>query len=79
MTGSFRRLLRNLRLASEMKKKPKPKPKRGRPATGQDPTMSLRVPADLRKRIDAAACRDGQSTSEWIRSQVERRLVEGGY
>lgn len=63
--------------------KPKAKGKRrpGRPATGVDPVMSLRLPAELVARINA--CVDAElfdSRSDAIRELLERGLatVEGG-
>ena len=45
---------------------------RGRPAVG--PTFSVRFPADLLARVDAAAKSSGQSRAEWLRWAAERAL-----
>jgi hypothetical protein len=49
--------------------------KRGRPATGKDPVMTLRVPDDLKLAIDQ--WRDAQPTKP-ARSSAIRTLVELG-
>jgi len=46
---------------------------RGRPATGHDPVMTVRLPAALTERIDKHAESRGES-----RSDVMRRLLEDG-
>jgi hypothetical protein len=50
---------------------------RGRPATGHDPLVGVRMPPELRARIDAWAARqeDMPSLSEAIRRMVERQLA----
>lgn len=50
--------------------------KAGRPATGQDPVTSLRLPAELLERLDRwIAARDGRlSRSAAIRAIIERAL-----
>jgi hypothetical protein len=47
--------------------------KRGRPATGKDPMLTFRVPADLRDRIDNYA-----EDHVLPRSEALRRLVKKG-
>jgi Arc/MetJ-type ribon-helix-helix transcriptional regulator len=59
---------------------PKPVPatskkKRGRPATGRDPVTAIRLPEDLRVRVEAWAAKLGDTPS---RSEAIRRLVEMG-
>jgi negative regulator of replication initiation len=49
------------------------KKKRGRPATGVDPTLTIRLPKELTARIDAHAKSKGES-----RSEVMRRFLEAG-
>jgi hypothetical protein len=51
--------------------------KRGRPATGKDPMMALRMPPEFRAKIDswAKAQDDKPSRSEAIRRLVERGLA----
>jgi Arc/MetJ-type ribon-helix-helix transcriptional regulator len=56
-------------------KKVKPK-KRGRPATGKDPLVGVRLPDAMIKQIDAWAKReDVPSRSEAIRRLVDESLV----
>jgi len=52
----------------------KPK-KRGRPATGKDPLVGVRIHPDLIARIDKWASRDDVSRSEAIRRLVEKALA----
>ena len=61
---------------------PKPVPvirkkKRGRPATGRDPVTAIRLPEDLRVRVEAWAnkLRDTPSRSEAIRRLIEIGLA----
>ena len=51
------------------------KKKRGRPATGRDPVTAIRLPEDLRVRVEAWAARLSDTPS---RSEAIRRLVEMG-
>ena len=48
--------------------------KRGRPATGVDPMLSLRLPAERIEAIDAWAEKEGVSRSEAIRLLIDRGL-----
>jgi len=48
--------------------------KRGRPATGQDPVMTIRLPLDLRARIERWAGSKDLTRSEAIRALLERAL-----
>lgn len=48
--------------------------KRGRPATGRDPLVALRLPEPLIAKVDDAAKADGTSRSEVIRDAVERDM-----
>lgn len=50
------------------------KPKRGRPATGKDPLVGVRIPPDLISRIDQWSTSNGTSRSEAIRRLVEKAL-----
>src|SRR5437868_10099169 len=52
-----------------------PKKKRGRPATGRDPVTAIRLPEDLRVRVEAWATEQRDTPS---RSEAIRRLVEIG-
>ena len=52
-----------------------PKKKRGRPATGRDPVTAIRLPEDLRVRVEAWAAKLNDTPS---RSEAIRRLVEMG-
>src|SRR5436305_2839429 len=53
----------------------KTKKKRGRPATGRDPVTAIRLPEDLRVRVEAWAAKLNDMPS---RSEAIRRLVEMG-
>jgi len=54
------------------------KKSRGRPATGQDPLISARVPAKTAAAIAAWASKNQASRSEAIRRLVERGLKAKG-
>jgi Arc/MetJ-type ribon-helix-helix transcriptional regulator len=45
----------------------------GRPATGHDPVMTVRLPKELTERIDRHAKSRGET-----RSEVMRRILEAG-
>ena len=51
------------------------KRKRGRPATGRDPVTAIRLPEDLRVRVEAWATKLADTPS---RSEAIRRLIEIG-
>src|SRR3954463_2920352 len=53
----------------------KSKKKRGRPATGRDPVTAIRLPEDLRVRVEAWATTERDTPS---RSEAVRRLIEHG-
>jgi hypothetical protein len=53
----------------------KSKKKRGRPATGRDPVTAIRLPEDLRVRVEAWATTERDTPS---RSEAIRRLIEHG-
>ena len=53
-----------------------PQKKRGRPATGKDPQVGFRAPADLVAGIDAYASSAGLSRSATVRLAVDRLLGE---
>src|SRR5437588_12346540 len=53
----------------------KTKKKRGRPATGRDPVTAIRLPEDLRVRVEGWAAKLGDTPS---RSEAIRRLIEIG-
>lgn len=50
--------------------------KRGRPATGKDPLISMRLPAYMILAIEAWARRKNVSRSEAIRQMIERAISE---
>jgi hypothetical protein len=50
-----------------------PKKRRGRPATGKDPQVVVRMPATLIAEVDAWG-----ATNDAMRSEAIRRLVEIG-
>jgi metal-responsive CopG/Arc/MetJ family transcriptional regulator len=51
-----------------------PQKKRGRPATGEAPHITLRLPAELLERVELYGLANGIPR----RSEAIRRLVEGG-
>jgi hypothetical protein len=53
----------------------KSKKKRGRPATGRDPVTAIRLPEELRVRVEAWATTERDTPS---RSEAIRRLIEHG-
>jgi hypothetical protein len=53
------------------------KKKPGRPATGNDPLISARVPSEIVAAIDAWADKKGATRSEAIRRLVELGLKKG--
>ena len=57
-----------------------PKKKRGRPATGRDPVMAIRLSGDIKKRVDSWAAKqeDKPGRSEAIRRLVETALATTG-
>jgi hypothetical protein len=57
-----------------MKKSTAAKPKRGRPATGRDPFVGIRLPAPLIEEIEAWSLINEAAS----RSEAVRRLVEIG-
>jgi metal-responsive CopG/Arc/MetJ family transcriptional regulator len=50
--------------------------KRGRPATGKDPTITVRLPPTLVERVVAWGESRGLSRSEAIRKMIEIALSE---
>jgi hypothetical protein len=48
--------------------------KRGRPATGRDPLLTVRAPAELIAAIDKWASKDKLARSEAVRQLIERGL-----
>ena len=53
-----------------------PKKKRGRPATGRDPLVALRLPTELIRELDGWCERAEVNRSEAIRRWVENGLME---
>lgn len=51
-----------------------PKRRPGRPATGKDPLVTVRLPKMMIEALDRAAAVTGSSRSELIRGAVERDL-----
>lgn len=43
------------------------KRKRGRPATGQTPGMSVRVPKEIQEKAERKAAKEGRSVSDVVR------------
>ena len=52
------------------------KKKRGRPATGRDPVITMRLAPNLTARLDAWAANKGISRSDAIRDMIEVRLSQ---
>lgn len=50
--------------------------KRGRPATGKDPLLTIRAPAELIASIEAWAEREGLSRSDAVRQLIEAGLAK---
>jgi hypothetical protein len=50
------------------------KPKRGRPATGRDPLVGVRIPAEVITALDKWAKDEGVSRSEAIRRLIESAI-----
>jgi hypothetical protein len=50
--------------------------KRGRPATGREPVLAIRLPRDLVSRIDAWAAERAMTRSAAIRRWIEKGLLE---
>ena len=50
---------------------------RGRPATGRDPIVTLRLPVDIRREIERVAAKEGVSRSEMFRSDWSSKLIHG--
>jgi hypothetical protein len=48
--------------------------KRGRPATGQNPVVMVRLTPEMIEAVDAYAAKEGLSRSGAIRRMVERAL-----
>lgn len=50
--------------------------KRGRPATGRDPLVAVRLPPDLTARMDVLSGPGGRS--DFIRQAIEREIKRRG-
>lgn len=48
--------------------------KRGRPATGRDPLVAIRLPEETVAKVDEIAQADGSSRSVVIRQAIEREI-----
>jgi hypothetical protein len=53
---------------------PKKKRGRGRPATGRDPVLAVRLPNELRTTVEEWAKKEKMTRSEAIRMLIERGL-----
>ena len=51
-----------------------PKPKLGRPATGRDPLISMRLPRDMLDAVNKWAHQHGMPRSVAVRRMIERGL-----
>jgi antitoxin component of RelBE/YafQ-DinJ toxin-antitoxin module len=61
---------------TKMAKAPAKRP-RGRPATGQDPVMTVRIPVAVKAQFTAWAKSKGMGRSEALRMLIERALKSG--
>lgn len=52
--------------------------RRGRPATGRDPTITIRLPPEVVEKIEVWASARGMSRSEAIRAMILAALEAGG-
>jgi len=52
--------------------------KRGRPATGRDPQIIVRLAPSMIEAIDARAAKDSITRSEQVRRLLEQALAKGG-
>ncbi|WP_349371278.1 ribbon-helix-helix protein, CopG family [Salinarimonas sp.] len=57
---------------------PSPKRRRGRPATGRDPLVSLRLPREALEAVEGIAKDEGVARSEVIRRAVLDWLARRG-
>ncbi len=53
---------------------PKKKRSRGRPATGRDPVLAIRLPDDLRAEVDKWAANQQMTRSKAIRTLIAKGL-----
>ena len=65
----------NTNYMSSASKKETPKKKRGRPATGRDPTWTVRLPKQLVAKIDAKAKKAKTTRAQLMRSWIERAVL----
>lgn len=65
-------MARRSRIVTASKDPPRRGP--GRPATGHDPLLTLRIPAAAITAIDAALA-DGETRSDLIRQAIEREIA----
>jgi hypothetical protein len=59
-------------------KKAAPGRRPGRPATGKDPLISLRIPEEIREEVTAWGIQRGMNRSKAIRALIEIGLDGGG-
>jgi hypothetical protein len=52
------------------------KRRRGRPATGRDPVLALRISDDLREKVDRWAASRKMTRSKAIRALIDKGLKE---
>jgi len=50
----------------------------GRPATGRAGLLSIRLPGDIRARVDASLV-DGERISDFVRAAIDRELQLRGH
>ena len=51
-----------------------PRPGAGRPGTGKDPSLTIRLPPELLAQVRVAAAFEGLTVSEWLRGMIEREI-----
>jgi predicted DNA binding CopG/RHH family protein len=61
-------------MAKSITVRPKPKKKVGRPATGRDPTITVRLPSEMIEQIKQEAVLQKTGRSEIIRNALQKGL-----
>lgn len=52
------------------------RPGAGRPGTGKDPSLTIRLPPKLLAQVWATAEDEGLTVSEWLRGVIEREMED---
>jgi hypothetical protein len=61
-------------MAKSIKVRPKPKKKVGRPATGRDPTITVRLPPEMIEQIEQEANLQNTGRSQVVREALQKVL-----